>query len=124
MGQRRRRRLRDRITETDEERLAAEVREWANSVPGTVRIAEAKPRSRVKLAGAVRRISIRPVKGFEALGVLLSDGTGEVAVEWLGRRTIPGLTLGSRLVVEGVLGQEPGMLRVVNPTFDFADSPG
>ena len=121
MGEGKSRRLRDRITETNEERLAAEVHEWADSVPGTVRMAEAPPRSRVKLAGAVRRISIRPVKGFEALGVLLSDGTGEVAVEWLGRRTIPGLTLGSRLVIEGVLGLEAGMLRMVNPTFEFVE---
>ncbi|HEY1332517.1 MAG TPA: DNA-binding protein [Actinomycetota bacterium] len=114
-----RRRIRDRLTETDEDRLAAEVREWADGLSGTVRIAEAPVRARVRLAGAVRRISIRPVKGFDALGVLFSDGTGEVAVEWLGRRTIPGLTLGSRLVLEGVLGLDGGMLRMVNPTFEF-----
>lgn len=123
MGDARCRRFRDRITDTDEERLAAEVREWAESVPATTRIQAAVPRSKVKLAGAVRRITIRPIKGFDALGVLLSDGTGEVGVEWLGRRTIPGLTLGSRLIVEGVLGREAGSLRMVNPTFEFAEGP-
>jgi hypothetical protein len=92
-----RRRFVDRLTETDEDRLAAEIREWADTVPGSVRIADAEDRKRVKLAGAVRRITIRPVMGFEGMRLLLFDGTGEVSVVFLGRRTIPGLTLGSRL---------------------------
>jgi hypothetical protein len=98
------------LTEGDEERLAAELRTWAATVPGTVRIDEAAPRSRVSLAGMVRRITVRPVEGFEALEVVLSDGTGEVVA----------LALGSKLKIEGVLGLEQGMRKVVNPTFEFA----
>src|SRR5207249_5692403 len=98
------RRFLQRLTESDEERLAEELRAWAASVPGTVRIADAKPRSRVRVAGMVRRITVLPVDGFEAMEVMLTDGTGELAARWLGRRTIPGLGLGSRLVVEGVRG--------------------
>jgi hypothetical protein len=109
-----------RISETDEQRLAHELQEWAETVPSAVRIGEAKPRTRVKLAGVVRRITIRPVEGFEALEVVIYDGTGEVAAVWLGRRSIHGLVLGSRLVIEGVLGKEHDELRVVNPTFEFA----
>jgi RecG-like helicase len=114
-----RRRFVDRLTETDEDRLAAEIREWADTVPGSVRIADAEDRKRVKLAGAVRRITIRPVMGFEGMRLLLFDGTGEVSVVFLGRRTIPGLTLGSRLVVEGVLGRTGGTREMVNPGFEF-----
>ena len=108
------------MSETDEERLAEEVRSWAASIPGTVRIVEAKPRERVKLAGVVRRITIRPVEGFEALETMLWDGTGEVSALWLGRRSIQGLHLGSRLVIEGVLGRDHDVPRIVNPTFEFA----
>jgi hypothetical protein len=114
-----RRRMVDRLTETDEDRLAAEIREWADTIPGSVRIQEAPERQRVKLAGAVRRITIRPVKGFEGMRLLLFDGSGEVSVLFLGRRSIPGLTLGSRLVVEGVLGREGGARQLVNPSFEF-----
>ena len=113
------RRFLGRLTEGDEERLASELRAWAATVAGTVRIAEAEPRSRVSLAGMVRRITVRPVEGFEALEVVLSDGTGEVVARWLGRRAIRGLALGSRLKVEGVLGEEQGIRKVVNPTFEF-----
>jgi hypothetical protein len=109
-----------RISETDEERLAQELQEWAQTVPGAVRIAEAKPRTRVKIAGVVRRITIRPVEGFEALEVVIYDGTGEVNAVWLGRRSIGGLVLGSRLILEGVIGREHDELRMVNPTFEFA----
>jgi hypothetical protein len=114
------RRLLHRMSESDEERLAAEVRDWSASVPGTVRIADAELRMRAKLAGIVRRVTILPVEGLEALEAVLWDGTGEVTAVWLGRRSIPGLALGSRLVVEGVLGREHGERRIVNPTFEFA----
>ena len=113
------RRFLGRLTEGDEERLAAELRTWAATVPGTVRIDEAAPRSRVSLAGMVRRITVRPVEGFEALEVVLWDGTGDLAARWLGRRRIKGLALGSRLVVEGVAGRDQGQLRMVNPRFEF-----
>jgi hypothetical protein len=113
------RRFLDRLVQTDEERLAEELREWAATVPGTVRIAKAATRQRVKLAGMVRRITVRPIEGFEALEVVLDDGTGEVSARWLGRRSIPGLVLGSRLVIDGVIGEDQGVRRVVNPTFEF-----
>jgi RecG-like helicase len=109
-----------RLNRSDEELLAEEVRAWAQSVPGSVRIAEARPRTRVKVAGVVRRITVRPVEGFESMEAVLWDGTGEVVAQWLGRRMIPGLRLGSRLVVEGVLGQDRALPRIVNPTFEFA----
>ena len=113
-----------RLNESDEARLAEETKAWAAAaVPDSVRIAEAPARKRVKLAGVVRRITVRPVHGFDALQVQLYDGTGDVAVLWLGRRSIPGLTLGSRLTVEGMLGVEQGQRRIVNPTYEYLPPP-
>jgi cytochrome c-type biogenesis protein CcmE len=94
-----------RMAESDETRYATEIESWCDGVPGTVRIADAEARSRVKLAGVVRRITVKPLEGHESLEALLYDGTGEVTVVWMGRRTIPGLNLGTRLVVDGVLAQ-------------------
>jgi hypothetical protein len=108
------------MSESDEQRLAGELREWSASISGTVRISDARPRTRVRIAGVVRRITIRPVEGFEALEAVIYDGTGEVAAVWLGRRSIPGLVLGSRLIIEGVIGKERDQLKMVNPTFEFA----
>src|SRR3989304_1116152 len=66
-----------RLAETDEERLAKEIRAWAEAVPRAVRIAEAPTREPVKIAGIVRRMTYMPVSGHESLEVLLADGTGE-----------------------------------------------
>ncbi len=114
------RRFFHRMAESDELRYAEEIRAWAEGVPGSVRMAEASPRSRVKLAGVVRRITVRPLEGHESLEAILSDGTGEITVVWMGRRTIRGLSLGTRLVVEGLLAEQRGEERMVNPSFEFS----
>ncbi len=113
-----------RLNQSDEARLAEELQLWAaKSVPESVRIAAATPRTKVRLAGVVRRITVRPVHGFDALQVQLYDGTGDATILWLGRRSITGLTLGSRLTVQGMLGVERGERRIVNPTYEFLPAP-
>jgi RecG-like helicase len=109
-----------RMAESDEQRYAEEIATWAGKVPGAVPIREAPTRSRVKLAGVVRRITVRPLEGNESLEALLYDGTGEVRVVWMGRRSIRGLNLGTRLVVDGLIAQHQSERRMVNPAFEFA----
>jgi hypothetical protein len=38
----------------------------------------------------------------------------------MGRRTIPGLNLGTRIVVEGLLAEHRSGRRLVNPRFEFS----
>jgi RecG-like helicase len=109
-----------RMAESDEQRLNEEIRGWAERVPGSTRIAEAPSRSRAKIAGVVRRITVRPLEGYESLEALISDGTGEIEIVWMGRRSIPGLSLGTKVIVDGVVGENRGERRIVNPTFEFA----
>jgi RecG-like helicase len=113
------RRLFNRMAESDEHRYATEIEQWCTSIPGTTRIRDATTRERVKVAGVVRRITVNPLEGHESLEVLLYDGTGEITVVWMGRRSIPGLTLGTKVVVGGVLGEHRGQRRLVNPAFEF-----
>ena len=114
------RRIFDRLGETDEDRLAEETRGWADSIPGTVRIADAPRREPVKIAGVIRRMTVLPFEGKEALQALISDGTGEVTVVFMGRRGIGGLSLGARVVVEGVIAEQRGEVRMMNPRLEFA----
>ena len=109
-----------RMAESDEQRYAEEIEAWASQIPGTTRVGGAESRSRAKLAGVVRRITVRPLQGQESLEALLYDGTGELTVVWMGRRSIPGLTLGTRLIVEGMVGEQRSGLRIVNPSFEFS----
>jgi hypothetical protein len=114
------RRFARRMRESDEQRLAEEIHDWACNVPGTTPIVEAESRQRAKIAGVVKRITVRPAEGHESLEALLTDGTGEMTVVWMGRRTIPGLTLGTRVVVEGVVADKRQGRRMVNPSFEFS----
>ena len=118
------RRFLDRFTESDEERLASSVQAWSASIPGTVRIAEAPSRAPVKLAASVKRISLVPGEHHDSLEALLTDGTGEVVGVWIGRRSIPGLQLGTRMIVKGVLSRSPSPRRMVNPQYEFAAGRG
>ncbi len=108
-----------RLAESDQARLASEIQSWAEKVPGTVRIQDAEIRERAKIAGVIKRITVFPMEGKESLEVLVSDGTGEVTVVFMGRRGIPGLSLGTRVVVEGVLGEQRGAMRMINPRLEF-----
>jgi RecG-like helicase len=114
------RRFLQRLGESDETRLAEETRAWADSVPGSVRIAGAPRRQHVKIAGVIRRMTVLPMEGKEALEALISDGTGELTVVFMGRRGIGGLSLGARVVVEGVIGEHRSEVRIVNPRLEFA----
>jgi RecG-like helicase len=114
------RRFLRRMAESDEQRYAKEIETWSSKVPGTVRISEAVSRSKARIAGVVRRITVRPLEGQESLEAALYDGTGEVTVVWMGRRSIQGLNLGTKLVVEGVLAEKlHAGRRMVNPSFEF-----
>ena len=114
------RRFLGRLNESDETRLAKETRAWAATIDGSTRIAEAPARHPVRIAGVIRRMTVLPMEGKEALQALISDGTGEVTVVFMGRRGIGGLSLGKRVVVEGVLGEHRGDVRMVNPRLEFA----
>jgi RecG-like helicase len=113
------RRFLQRLTESDEARLSAEIREWAETVAGSVRIADAPMRTRVRIAGVIRRLTVFPMQDNESLEAVVSDGTGDVIVRFMGRRAIGGLGLGTRVVVEGVLGESRGSVQMMNPRLEF-----
>jgi len=48
-----------------------------------------------------------------------SVGTGEVTATWMGRIHIPGLGLGTGVILEGVVAGDRNGLRMVNPRFEF-----
>jgi RecG-like helicase len=114
------RRFFERLSESDEARLAAEIKAWSEQIPGTVRIADAPRRESVRIAGVVRRLTVFPIEGKESLEAQVSDGTGETIVVFMGRRGIQGLTLGTRIVVEGVIGEQRGTARMINPRLEFS----
>lgn len=109
-----------RLSQSDEEFLADETEAWANEIDGTVRLRDVPLREPVRIAGVVSRITVVPSEGRRAIEALISDGTGEVTASWMGRTSIQGVVLGTRLVLEGVVAQTREGKRIVNPRYEFA----
>ena len=111
-----------RLSQDEGERRASTVREWAAALPGVTLINDVKPRTVARVAGIVEGIRVRPREGVPAIEAVVTDGSGSVTAVWLGRRLLPGLQLGRRLVLEGRLGGDPRNLQLMNPLYEFAGS--
>ncbi|MDR1293855.1 MAG: OB-fold nucleic acid binding domain-containing protein [Bifidobacteriaceae bacterium] len=64
-------------------------------------IAEVRDRTRARVAGTVRAVTLRPPSTAAAFEAILDDGSGALRVVWMGQRDIPGIGPGRRLLVEG-----------------------
>lgn len=54
------------------------------------------------------------------LEIQVYDGTDEVTAVWLGRRKIPGIDLGSGLILEGTIGRfRDDRLKMINPAYEL-----
>ena len=76
-------------------------------------------RQRVRLEGRVASMRVQPWAGVATLECRLDDDTGAISVVFLGRRRIPGIGVGTRLVVEGVVGEHHGRLALLNPAYEI-----
>ena len=54
----------------------------------------------------------------------LWDGTGQVTLVWLGRRDIPGIQPGRRIVVHGRLTNRKGEPTIFNPSYELQPTGG
>lgn len=116
------RRLFDRLT-ADPTELHAEQLQQDIAAVGAQPIANCSDRERVRVAGVLRTVTIRPRAGVPSLEANLWDGTGDVAVVWLGRREIPGITPGRRIRVEGRITATGGQRAIYNPIYELQPSP-
>ena len=77
------------------------------------------PRRRATVAGRIT--SVREVRRpWPLFDVQLSDGTGSITLRFMGRRAIPGMAPGCRLLVEGMPAREAGVLLMRNPLYSFS----
>ena len=93
----------------------------ATSVGGTRPISAVVPRIRVQVEGRVHSIRLSPIGGAPALHVTLTDDSGSLGLVFLGRRSIPGLKVGTMLRATGAAGERDAALAIVNPEYEFLD---
>lgn len=86
---------------------------------GAVTVAEAPDRQPVTLRGTLRTVTLMPRGGVPTLEADLDDGTGVVALVWLGRRRIAGIEPGRALTASGRIGVHDGRRVLYNPRYEL-----
>lgn len=83
-------------------------------------LASVGERAYATVSGTVRQVVAPPGGDLARFVIVLSDGTEEVQVHWMGRSRIVGVTVGARLTVRGRIGRARGGIRVMyNPRYEL-----
>ena len=115
------RKLLQRLTTSDADLDRERLAQFCRDVPGVTPIGEAQPRQEITVAGEISSVRLVPRAGTPSLEVTVKDGTGSLLIVWTGRRTIPGVVPGKRLVLSG-RGSAQGAgsrLTVLNPRYEL-----
>jgi RecG-like helicase len=100
------------IRELDAERLIDKFADL-NLTP----LGEVAVRTKVKVCGEVKRMTMKPRSGIPSMEIVINDGTGQVTVIFSGRRHIAGIEHGGCLAVEGVAYRERNNTVFLNPAY-------
>jgi hypothetical protein len=76
-------------------------------------------RKRAQVHGKVTSIKPAPSSAAPVLEIELWDESGGITLQFLGRREIAGLEVGSELRAEGMVGEENGALKILNPSYEL-----
>jgi OB-fold nucleic acid binding domain len=113
----------ERAAEREAARQAFENAAFGDRRRGTIPISEVQWRQRVRVAGKVKSVRVQPRAGTANLECVLADDTGRLTLVFQGRRRIPGIEPGARLVVEGMVGDWAHRQAILNPDYELiADS--
>jgi amino acid transporter len=100
--------------------LQAEMTDLAEAGgPRPTPIDECTERDLVDVAGTLRTVTLRPRGASLTMEADLWDGTGNITLIWLGRRHIPGIQPGRRIVVRGRVAHIKGERAIFNPVYEL-----
>ncbi len=92
-------------------------------VPGAVPIGSVTYRTKATVAGRVKLVRVQSWDSVPAFAARIEDSTGGIVLVFAGRRAVPGITPGRRLLVEGMVGEVGGHLAMLNPKYEFLVGP-
>jgi hypothetical protein len=76
-------------------------------------------RKRAHVEGRVTSIKAAATGASPVVSVEIWDETGGVTLQFLGRREISGLEVGSQMRAEGMVGEDNGNLIILNPSYEI-----
>lgn len=112
------RRLGYRLT-ADLDRLDAQELAETSEASGACQAAECRRGEEVTMLGRLRSVEACPKAANASLEAEFFDGTDAVALVWIGRRRIPGIEPGRRILVRGRIGERDGAKVIFNPYYEL-----
>lgn len=112
------RRAVNRLASSAKEHEAAQLQKECVEI-GATPISELPDRERVRVAGTLRTVTLRPRAGVPALVAELYDGSGSISLVWLGRRQIAGIEPGRALVAYGRVTRDGQHTVIFNPRYEL-----
>ncbi|NNH71158.1 OB-fold nucleic acid binding domain-containing protein [Nocardia uniformis] len=116
------RRLSRRLTE-DLDRLDAEELAETSEASGACRASECRRGEEVTMLGRLRSVeACSPKSTCAEVEAEFFDGTDSIALVWIGRRRIPGIEPGRRILVRGRIGDRDGGKVIFNPYYELREN--
>jgi hypothetical protein len=94
-----------------------------SDLPAIAPINQAKWRNRIRATGTVRALRVQETQTGSSLGCEIGDEAGSLLLVFPGRRRIPGMELGARVLVEGMVGRWRRQLAILNPYYELVGDP-
>jgi hypothetical protein len=88
-----------------------------NAPPGTRPISTLRWRERARVAGRVHSVRLQSQASAPSLECVIVDETGQLLIVFPGRRMVPGIEPGARILVEGILGAQGRRPAMTNPSY-------
>jgi hypothetical protein len=102
-----------------DEPVAESTGEVSHYSEDRISINQATWRKRAHVRGKVSSIRTAPSGGAPRVEVEVWDETGGITLQFLGRRNVVGLDVGSTICAEGMVGEEEGALTILNPSYEI-----
>jgi amino acid transporter len=116
-------RVADRAAEREASKPVFDRAAFGERGADTIPIGEAQWRKRVRVAGRVKSVRVQPRAGTSNLEAVLADDTGKLLLVFQGRRRIPGIQPGAKLLVEGMVGDWSHHQAILNPDYELIAGP-
>jgi hypothetical protein len=115
------RRLGFRLT-ADLDRLDAQELAQTSEASGACQAATCQRGEEVTMLGRLRSVEECPQAATGCLEAEFFDGTDAVTLVWIGRRRIPGIEPGRRILVRGRIGDRDGAKVIFNPYYELREN--
>ncbi|MDQ0275855.1 hypothetical protein QO003_000158 [Arthrobacter silviterrae] len=97
--------------------------------PTPIAINELPLRGRVVCAGVIDAVTIVPASASPQYSAIIADrefhrvandgGSHRLRLVWLGRRRVPGMVVGTRVRIEGMVSLRDGLPTIFNPRYEI-----